>query len=245
MNISLAAETIAHIGSFPISNSLLTTWVVMVLIIVLSYFATKKVSLIPSGLQNVMEIIVESLYNLTQSVAGLKAKRIFPLVATIFLFVLFSNWLGLFPGLNAIGFFHEIEGHKEFIPLFRSPSADLNTTLALALIAVFSVQYFGLSIQGKSYLGKFINLKSPIKAYVGILEIIGEFSRIISFTFRLFGNVFAGEVLLTVIAFLMPVIAPAPFLIMEIFVGFIQALVFAMLTLVLINSATESHEEAL
>ena len=243
-NISLSAEKIAEIGNFPISNSLLTTWIVMAILIIIAFISTKNINLIPSGLQNIIEWLLEALYGLIESVAGDKAKRFFPLVVTIFLFVITSNWLGLVPGANALGIFHDIEGHQEFTPLFRSPSADLNTTLALALIAVGAIQLFGiLSVGLPAHIGKYINLKSPIYFFVGILELISEVSRIISFSFRLFGNVFAGEVLLLVIAFLIPVIIPMPFLILELFVGFIQALVFAMLTLVFLNVATIKHEE--
>ncbi len=131
---------------------------------------------------------------------------------------------------------------QKFIPLFRGPTADLNTTLALAIIAVVSVQYFGLRTLGISYLKKFFNFSDPIMFGVGLLEIVSEFSRILSFAFRLFGNIFAGEVLLTVIAFLMPLIVPLPFLGLELFVGIIQALVFSMLTAVFLNMATVRYE---
>lgn len=139
------------------------------------------------------------------------------------------------------------EGHgsKEvFIPIFRAATADLNTTIALALISVGMTQFYGLRFLGASYLTKFFNFKQgPIFTFVGFLELISEFSKIISFAFRLFGNIFAGEVLLAVIAFLVPVIAPMPFLGLEIFVGMVQALVFSMLTLVFINMATDSHHD--
>ena len=138
---------------------------------------------------------------------------------------------------------HEEESHTSFFPLFRASTADINTTIALALISVFLTQYYGVKYLGMGYFSKFLNFKQgPIFTFVGLLEIISEFAKIISFAFRLFGNIFAGEVLLAVIAFLVPVVAPIPFIGLEIFVGFIQALVFGMLTLVFINMATESHE---
>jgi len=131
-----------------------------------------------------------------------------------------------------------------FVPLFRASTADLNTTIALALISVGMTQYYGVAYLGLSYFTKFLNFKQgPIFTFVGLLEIISELAKIISFAFRLFGNIFAGEVLLAVIAYLLPLIAPVPFLGLEIFVGFIQALVFAMLTLVFINMATVGHED--
>jgi F-type H+-transporting ATPase subunit a len=130
----------------------------------------------------------------------------------------------------------------EFVPLLRGATADLNTTLAIAIIAVFSIQFYGVRSLGIGYFKKFLNFSDPIMFGVGLLEIVSEFSRIVSFAFRLFGNIFAGEVLLTVIAFLMPLFAPLPFLGLELFVGFIQALVFSMLTAVFLNMATVSHE---
>ena len=135
----------------------------------------------------------------------------------------------------------EEESHEVFVPLFRGPTADLNTTLALAIFSVLMIQYYGVKHLGKAYLKKFFDFSNPINTFVGFLELISEFSKIISFSFRLFGNIFAGEVLLTVIAFLVPFIAPLPFLGLEIFVGFVQALVFMMLSLVFISMATTSH----
>lgn len=134
--------------------------------------------------------------------------------------------------------------HVKFIPLFRAATADLNTTLALAIVSVFLTQFYGFKFLGLSYLKKFFNFtQGPIFTFVGILELISEFAKIISFAFRLFGNIFAGEVLLAVISYLIPIFAPLPFLGLEIFVGAVQALVFAMLTLVFTNMATISHDD--
>jgi len=244
MNISIAAEPIFHIGNFPVTNSLLSTWLVLIFIItaaVIIRFTYKK---IPGGLQNFAEFILESFYNFAESIAKEKTKVIFPLTMTIFIFILFNNWAGLIPGVGSIGFWEELHGEKVLIPFFRSGSADLNTTLALALISVISIQYYGIKELGLfKYGSKFINFKSPVDFFVGILEIISEFSKIISFAFRLFGNVFAGEVLLTILAFLIPVLVTVPFLGLELFIGFVQALVFAVLTLVFINMAMVSHEQ--
>lgn len=238
-HISLAAEKIGSLFGFPITNSILMTWGVMLFLTFFSYYASRKITSVPSRIQGVAEIIVDGLYGLFKSVVGEHYVRtFFPLLATIFLFVVIANWGGLLPGVGTIGFREE----SEFIPLLRGATADLNTTLAIAIIAVVSIQYFGVQSLGLSYFKKFINLKDPIMFGVGLLEIVSEFSRIISFAFRLFGNIFAGEVLLTVIAFLMPLFAPLPFLGLELFVGFIQALVFSMLTAVFLNMATVSHE---
>jgi F-type H+-transporting ATPase subunit a len=240
MEISLAAETIGHIGSIPITNSMLTSWIATILLAGLGFFAVRNIKLIPKGIQNFFELVIEFLINTVDSVIDDKeqSKKYFPFLATIFLFIITNNWLGLLPGVGTIGLH---EGSK-FIPLFRAGNADLNTTLALAIIAVIMIQIFGiLAIGFFRYFSRFINLKSPIDFFVGILEIISEFSRIISFSFRLFGNIFAGEVLLAVIAMLVPYIAPLPFYALEIFVGFIQALVFTMLALVFIKAAITDH----
>ncbi len=173
-----------------------------------------------------------------------QTKKYFPFLATLFLFIITNNWLGLFPGIGSIGL-HEIHHGKEiFVPLLRGGNADLNTTLALAILTMILVQIFGiLAIGFFKYTGRFINFKSPIDFFVGILEIIGEFSRVISFSFRLFGNIFAGEVLLAVISWLLPYVGPIPFYGLEIFVGFIQALVFTMLAMVFIKMAITDHNE--
>ena len=215
----------------------------MILLVLFALKIASGVNRIPGTLQNIAEIIVESLYNLVESVEKQHAKKYFPLIATFFIFILFNNWSGLIPGFGSIGLWEEKEGERILIPFFRAGTADLNTTLGLALISVIAIQYFGIQSLGiKLYLKKFFNFSNPINFFVGILEFIGEFTKIISFTFRLFGNIFAGEVLLAIIVFLVPVFASIPFLGLEIFVGLIQALVFAMLTLVFITVATAGHE---
>lgn len=273
LHISLSAEKIGTVFGFPLTNSILSTWLVMFILILFSLIATRELKLIPSKLQSIAEIMIESLYNLFSSVVGsVQIKFFFPLLASIFIFVMLANWAGLLPGVGSIGFYKknpeeiplhdtQIETHEntqkditsgnlakseiksEFIPLLRGATADLNTTLSLALISVFSIQYFGIKTLGYHYFKKFINLTNPIMFGVGLLEIVSEFSRIISFAFRLFGNIFAGEVLLAVVAFLMPLFAPLPFIGLELFVGFIQALIFSMLTAVFLNIATLAHEE--
>lgn len=243
LHISIVAEPIASVFGISISNSLLTSWVVMVGLILFSIFSTRSMSLVPGTLQSVAELLVGGLQSLFTSVLADKTKRFFPLLATLFIFIMFMNWAGLLPGVGTIGFWLTEHGEKTFIPLFRAGTADLNTTLALATIVVCFIQFAGLSSLGLSYLKKFINFSGPIDFFVGILELVLEVSKIISFAFRLFGNIFAGEVLLTVIAFLIPVVAPIPFLGLELFVGVIQALVFSMLTAVFLLMATTGHEE--
>lgn len=238
LHISLAAEQIGHIGLLPVTNSLLMTWVVMALLILISIAATRRPSMIPNHIQSIAELIVEGLYSFFSSVVGRNVMMIFPLVASQFLFIMIANWSGLLPGVGTIGF-HEGE---TFIPLLRGPTADLNLTIALAVIAVVAMQFFGFKTLGLAYSRRFVNFKNPILGFVGFLEIISDASKIISFAFRLFGNIFAGEVLLAVMAFLMPFIAPMPFFMLELFIGFIQALIFSTLTSVFISAAL-AHEE--
>jgi len=168
------------------------------------------------------------------------SERYLPLIATIFIFILFANWLGLFPGVGSLLFHTE----HEVVPFFRSPASDLNFTLALALISVIAVNVIGIGARGfLHHSKKYINFKNPIYFFVGLLEIISELAKIASFSFRLFGNVFAGEVLLVSIGLIVPYVIPLPFMVMEILVGIIQAFVFSMLTLVFIAMAVaeEAH----
>lgn len=278
--ISLAPEALARFGAFPFSNSLLMTLLVDIVLIGLVFAGVGRMQTVPRGLQNVLEIVVEALYNLGESIDRRNIRRFFTLAATIFLFVFFSNLLALVPGVGAIGVCrtHEeaqvnpvvettqpkeppvkeggaparaadtcggrdAEGREVvLVPFFRSPSADLNMTLALALIVFFATQYFGFHDLGLGYLGKFINFRAgPIGFIVGIVELLSEFVRIISFMFRLFGNIFAGEVVLLVMAFLVPWLLPSIFYGYELFVAFIQAFIFSILCMVFISLAVEVH----
>lgn len=244
MNISLAAEKVFELWGFPITNSMILSWIVTILLITVVAISTRRLETIPSATQNFLEFVMESLLNLCNNVIENKeqTKRYFPLIATIFLFVMLNNWMGLLPGIGPIGIYEVHHGETVLVPLFRSGNADLNTTLAISIITMIAVQVFAVSAMGFSkHIKKFFDFRGPINFFVGILELISEFAKIISFSFRLFGNIFAGEVLLIVVAFLMPFIAPLPFLFLELFVGFIQALVFAMLALVFIKGATLAH----
>lgn len=242
-HISLSGEEITHFGILPLTNSLLTTWLVMFFLTIFALTLNFKKERIPSKLQSVVEILIASLYSLFESVLGQKTKKFFPLLATLFIFIIVNNWVEIFPGVDSLGIKKIEYGKEAFIPLFRASTSDLNTTLALALIAVLALQYYGIRTLGVlSYLGKFINFKNPISFFVGILELTSEVTKVVSFAFRLFGNIFAGKVLLTVVAFLIPLFAPLPFLGLELFVGFIQALVFAMLTGAFLAVATAKAE---
>jgi F-type H+-transporting ATPase subunit a len=236
MEISLAAEQIGHLGPLPITNSMLLSWIVSIGLILATTFSLRNLKSVPTGIQNFFETIVEALFNLANSILDDEkaTKKYFALVATIFIFIVTNNWIGLVPGVGSIGIH---EGEK-FVPLLRGANADLNTTLALAVVAVIAIQIFGVAAIGTfKYAKKFINFNGPINFFIGIIELISEFAKMISFSFRLFGNIFAGEVLLTIVAFLVPLIAPLPFFALELFVGAVQALVFSMLVLVFIKMA--------
>ncbi len=382
--IIVPAEIITKIGFFNISNTLISAWTAMIILIVASFLATRAMKLIPSGAQNFFESAIELLVSQLEDVAGAKnTRRFFPVIATLFIFILLSNWMGLLPFFNAIGktedighhIFHEIEEHHagdkpfdeeiehasgwlmddtgiglvrpnannahfemgasagtpvepgealdkyvvfladtftnfdtgdyvegdghapevtpdmlaaaitalnadaaaprlllgdhdhgvasallgdelvvggiEFpgqklaliIPLFRSAYSDANNTIALALIAFVMIEFWGLQTLGLGYLKKFFNFSGAIPFFVGILELLSEFIRIISFAFRLFGNIFAGEVLILMLTFLLPFLIVDIIYGLELFVGFIQAAVFALLTLVFAVMAVEHHDE--
>lgn len=244
LHISISAEPVYEIFGFTITNSIATSWVITALTLTFFYFATRKLLLKGklTRLQMFIEILIEGLYGIVESIAGMtKARLFFPLVMTFFIFIVPSNWSGLLPGAGSIGFNGVIKGSEVFIPILRGPTADINTTLALGLIAMFMVQFYGFKFQGIHYLKKFFDFSNPINAFVGILELISDLSKVISFTFRLFGNIFAGEVLIAVMTFLVPLVAPMPFYALEIFVGLIQGLVFLMLATVFMNMATLGH----
>lgn len=249
MEISIAAEKLFSFGTFPVTNAFLIGAIVSGALMLVTRRIVQNWKEVPTGIQNVFEIIVEALLDLVQSVTQdrKQALKFFPLIATIFLFVLVSNWAGLLPGLGTIGIYGEHNGHHTIIPFLRSTSADLNFTLALSLIVVLTIQFTGIAAMGIVKYGKKFFVSPFHKPYgigtaVGILELVSEVGKTISFTFRLFGNVFAGEVLLTVMLHLVPYFLPLPFLFLEIFVGFIQAVVFAMLTLVFLKMATIEPE---
>lgn len=268
LHVSISAEPIFHFFGLEISNSIFTSLVVSFLLIGFAIFFKKykfKETDKPSSLQNVIEMVVEALYNFVYSITENTKKTVlfFPIIATFFLFIILNNYVGLLPGVGSI-LTHEADTtsmipapamaseeaiseeaplHVKMVPLFRAATADLNTTLALAIISVTLTQIFGISHLGLSYFKKFLDFSSPINFIVGILETVLEFAKIISFAFRLFGNIFAGEVLLVVMTYLISVVVPAPFYALELFVGFIQALVFSMLSLIFFNLATKGHHE--
>ncbi|PDW03484.1 F0F1 ATP synthase subunit A [Candidatus Viridilinea mediisalina] len=252
-HVEVAAEALFQITpGIPFTNSLLMMLVVDVFLIGLALLVTRKMQDVPRGLQNVMEVILEAFYNIFRNISPKFVDRAFPLVATIFLYVLVSNWSGLIPGATSIG--GCVPKYPEYnneyttcapgyalIPFGRPPSTDLNFTLALGLISFGFFQYWGFKTLGLSYLSKFFNLNG-IMSFVGIIEFISEIMKPIALALRLFGNIFAGEVLIAIIIFLVPLIVPMPIYVFEIFIGFIQAVVFALLTMAFLSIATTSHD---
>ena len=212
------------------------SWVVMTVLAVVALIIGGRARLTPGRFQTLLEMTVTFVYDfITETLESRKWARIFfPLLMTIFLFIATSNVLEFMPGIGSIGLFRG----AEFVPLFRSVNTDLNVTLALAIIAVFSIEIAGIVAVGLfKYAGKFINVSSPLNFIVGIIELVSELSRFVSFSFRLFGNIFAGEVLLAVAGFFVPYLLPVPLMSFELFIGFVQAAVFALLTLFFIKLA--------
>lgn len=244
MEVPIAAERIFSIGPVPITNTILTTWLVTIILLVLAYFSTRKMQKIPQGMQNISEAAVDVLQDLVSSLSGDKTAIFLPIVASFFFFIMLGNYFGLVPGVGTIGFYQIENGHSIFVPFFRSINSDLNTTLALALVSVITTHYLAIKYLGLGgYLGKFFSL-NPIFLFVGLIELVGEFTKIASLSFRLFGNIYAGEtVLATASSKLFAFIVPIPFYFLELIVGFVQALIFAILTLVFMVILTEKHAE--
>lgn len=296
-HIQLPAEAITHeplFDNFYITNTMIATLIADILLVAIAlaiHNAIRKGVTVPTGISGAIAAIVEMLYNMTESTAGKYARKIFPYFATIFLLVLFVNWMELIPGVDTIGTLekeehgypiekvlpnvytvvrpdegeskgeeHGGEGLFTLIPFVRVASTDLNFTIAIALVSVVMTQVIGLQALGPSYLRKYMDtsafitawrsprfgnplgfLNSLIDIFVSILETVAEFSKIISFSFRLFGNIFAGSVMLFIIGSLVPVLVPSFLLMLEMFVGAIQAFVFAMLTMVFMSMATHAH----
>lgn len=243
IHVVLKAEHLGSVFGFPITNSLSMAWLVMALLIGVAYFFGRSLTLVPGKIQAGVEWAVEGVLAYMTEVLGSEAlaRRFFPLIASLFLFIAFINELEFFPGVGSLGLVHA----SEFLPIFRAPTTDLNFTLALALIAFFTIEVTGIAMLGFfKYAGKYVNLSSPIGFAVGLIEFISNLGRLISFSFRLFGNIFAGEVLVLVASFFLPYVLPAPLMVFEMFIGLIQALVFAMLTLFFIKLAIMDPHEA-
>lgn len=260
---TLFAEPLFEVGPLTITNSLLTSWLALFIILIVGLIFRARLTTVPRKLQNVVEMTMEKFLEIFDAVTGSRERSIAlaPFVMSFFVLILINNWLGLIPGVGSIGQIAMHDGHQTFIPFLRGGTADLNTTLALASIAVVASHIFGVIAVGAwNYLNKFINIKAileipkkirkdptiliinPIKAFVGLIEVIGEVAKIASLSFRLFGNIFAGEVLLASMSAIIAFAVPIPFMFLEIIVGLIQALIFAILVLIYVSISTTAEE---
>ena len=243
------------------TNSLFTAWIVILGFVLVGLFIRSRASIAPRGFLNLVDATMEFLLLEAEKVVGdrERTRKFFPIVGALFFFILFSNWLGLLPGVGSIGFWQTHEGEEVLIPLLRPATSDLSFTLAIAFFSITATHVFGIATLGiMAHTSKFVNIRGIVRAikhgpmavvvavvefFVGLLEIISEFAKILSLALRLFGNIFAGEVLLTVMYGLVGLFVPLPFIFLELLVGVIQATVFSMLVLVFLKNMTESHGE--
>ena len=242
ISVKLSPYIVGEIGGVSITATLLTTWLAMFALIAVAFVASRRPQMIPGRLQSIAEATVGGAFDYVADTLESRtlAQRYFPILMTIFLFILFMNWIGLLPGVTSIGFFEGHGAESHLIPLLYPPATDLNIAIAFAIISMVVIWFSGVAALGVwKYGSKFINFSSPLKFLVGIIELISEIGRLVSFSFRLFGNIFAGKTLLVVAMFFVPFILPIPILAYEVFVGFIQAGVFSFLTLVFIKLAVE------
>lgn len=267
---AFAPEVLFHIGSFPVTNTILNTLFVDGVLVGGAYYLKDHMKKIPGMFQNIVEFVISTFYDLTESVAGVKnTPKIFPWFMSFFLFILVANWSGLIPGAGSVGLkpaVHETvtnehtaanttaekntadvakaeEEPAELTPIMRNATSELNVTLALALISLVATHVLAIRAVGfGDYISRFISL-NPILLFVGILELISEFTKIVSLSFRLFGNIFAGEVVLRTISSLFAFVFPVPFILLEVIVGLVQALVFSMLTMVFMSVLMTPHHQ--
>lgn len=237
IHVALSAEKLGDFFGLPITNTLVTSWAVVLILVTVGLIMGSRLQMAPSRFQTLLEWLFGGIYDYVTEVLESRnlARRFFPLLITIFLFIFVANWLEFIPGIGSIGFFH---GENEFVSLFRSVNTDLNVPLALAIISFLVVEITGIAVLGAvKYSGKFISFKSPIAFAVGLVELIGEIVRVVSLSFRLFGNILAGEIIILVAAYFMPYFLPVPLMLFELFIGFLQAAIFALLTLFFLKLA--------
>jgi F-type H+-transporting ATPase subunit a len=264
-HVALPSEPILHVGNFAITNTLIASWLTILVLLGLSILLTWKMKLVPGRRQAMAETIVEGLLNFVESIAGKKhARMLLPGVATIFIYVISNAYLALFPFFGTIGIRHE----HEFLAIFRAANTDVNVPLSIALMSFFLVESWGMRAIGVfHYVSEFVNVRQLgqglkelftgkiktgpmnivfgfITLFVGVLEIFSHLTRMLSFTFRLFGNMTAGEILILVSSFLIPLVFSIPFYGLELLIGMIQALIFSGLTLVFGTIAVSPHEES-
>jgi F-type H+-transporting ATPase subunit a len=252
----LIAEPIFHIGTFPVTNAYINSTLAVLFFLIIGLLLRRRTAEVPRGLQNAAEGVLEFILTYVDQVTKdrKRSMQFLPIVGGLFLFILVTNWMGLLPGIGSIGRWLVMHGEVELVPIFRPANTDLNMTLAMAVFAVIASHVLGVAAIGFfKYANKFIKIGDLIHGFkkggthimvaviefaVGIIELFSEVAKMVSLSLRLFGNVFAGEVLLTVLAGLVAYIVPLPFMLLELLVGLIQAVVFSMLTLVYLTMAT-------
>lgn len=244
IHIALQPYVLGELAGLPITATLLTSWVVLALLIAWAFYFYRALKLAPGTGQTAVELVVGGAYDYVKEVLEDEklAQRYFPIIMTIFLFITATNLFGLLPFVGgSVGLVDH--AHGGLIPLFYPVNTDLNLTLAMAVISVVVIEFAGIAAMGVlKYGSKFVNFSSVIGFFVGIIELVSELARLITFSFRLFGNIFAGKVLILVALFFLPYLLPVPLLAYEVFVGVIQGAVFAILTLFFIKIAvTEPH----
>jgi len=245
LSIHLAPEIVGYVFGVPITATLITAWLVLGLLLLGAILLYRRYKLVPSRWQVVVESVIGGAFDYIAETLESKelARKYFPVIMTIFIFILALNWVGLLPGVTSIGYFTEHEGASHLVPFLYPANTDLNITIAFALVAFFTIEIAGIATLGfLKYGHKFVNFSSPLAFVIGLIEIVGELARLISFSFRLFGNIFAGKTLLLVTMFFVPFVLPVPILAFEVGVALIQALVFALLTTLFIKLAVaEAH----
>ena len=242
--VHLAPQEVFSVGGFAVTNTLLSAWLTSLVIVLLFGVGTRRMALVPGRMQGFLEFFIEALYGFIRGIAGERyAKPFFPILATIFIFVAFNAWMALLPIYPNVGFMGETEEGRRYVAthIFRSAGTDINMPLALAVISFLFFEVWGFRAHRAGYLREFFRFGNPIQTFIGLLELISHFIRVISFTFRLFGNMLAGEIVLFMMTFLTIFITPIVFYGLEILVGGVQALVFMGLTLVFAVMAVASH----
>ena len=241
ISVKLSPYVVGEFFGLSITATMLTAWLATVILLAAAILVGRNLAAVPGKVQLVFETAVGGVYQYVEDTLESRelAQRYFPVLMTMFLFLLVMNWVGLLPGVTTIG----LTDGDSFTPFFYPPATDLNIAIAFALVAMFTIEFAGIAALGLwKYGGKFINFSSPLNFLVGIIELISEIGRLVSFSFRLFGNIFAGKTLLVVATFFVPFVLPVPILAYEVFVGFIQAGVFFFLTLIFIKLAVaEPH----
>ena len=242
--VHLAPQKVFSVGGFAVTNTLLSAWLTSLVVVLLFGLGTRRMALVPGRMQGFLEFFIEALYGFVRGIAGERyAKPFFPILATIFIFVAFNAWMALLPIYPNVGFMGETEEGRRYVAthIFRSAGTDINMPLALAVISFLFFEVWGFRAHKAGYLREFFRFGNPIQTFIGLLELISHFIRVISFTFRLFGNMLAGEIVLFMMTFLTIFITPIIFYGLEILVGGVQALVFMGLTLVFAVMAVASH----